>query len=176
VIAKAASIKDHKCRQHFLIKKTIHQGRRPLALTDELDQIKKLYDDLRQRDQCVTLTLLAHNLRQHNVALQDLSVRSIRRRLRQRLVKLGVVKRRVTRVSQNTRYDLTVKQQYVQYINKQIKIGRYRPQDIFSIDKTNFDFDQASGETLADRVDKTIDCDVTGSTDRCTVLLSCTMS
>jgi hypothetical protein len=67
------------------------------------------------------------------------------------LAKLGVVKRRVTRVAQNTRYDLTVNQQYVQYINKQIKIYHYRPQDIVSIDETNFDFDQASGETLANR-------------------------
>jgi DNA-binding response OmpR family regulator len=94
----------------FLSKKTIHQGRRPLTLTDELERIKTLYYDLRQRDRCVTLTLLAHNLRQKNVSLHDLSVRSIWRRLRQHLVKFGVVKRRVTRVAKNTRYDLTVKQ------------------------------------------------------------------
>jgi hypothetical protein len=31
-------------------KKTIHQGWRRITLTDELDRIKKLYDDLRQRD------------------------------------------------------------------------------------------------------------------------------
>jgi hypothetical protein len=98
------------------------------------------------------------------------------RRLHQHLVKLVVVKRRVTRVAQNTRYDLTAKQQYVQYINKQIKIGRYRPQDIVSIDETNFDFDKASGETLANRGNKTIGCAVTGNANRCTVLLACTMS
>jgi DNA-binding response OmpR family regulator len=143
-MTKAASIKDHACRQYFLSKKTIHQGRRPLTLTNELDRIKKLYYALRQRDRCVTLTLLAHNLRQNNVSLQDPSVCSIRRRLRRHLVKLGVAKRRVTRVSQNTRYDLTVKQHYVQYLNEQIKIGRYRPQDIVRIDETNFYFDQAS--------------------------------
>jgi hypothetical protein len=122
------------------------------------------------------LTLLAHNLRQNNVSLKNLSVRSIRWRLRQNLVKLGVVKMRVTRVAQNTRYYLTVKQQYVQYINEQIKIGHYRPQDIVSIDETNVDFDQASGKTLASRGDKTIGCAVTGSANRCTVLLACTIS
>jgi hypothetical protein len=143
------NIKDHTRRQYFLSKKTIHQGQRPLTLTDELDRIKTLYDDLRQRDRCVTLKLMAHNLHQYNVSLHDLSVRSIRRRLRRHLVKLGVVKRRVTRVAQNKRYDLTVKQEYVKYINEQINIGHYRPQDIVSIDETNFDFDQASGETLA---------------------------
>jgi hypothetical protein len=46
VMAKAANIEDHKCIQYFLSEKTIHQGRRPLTLTDELDRIKKLYDDL----------------------------------------------------------------------------------------------------------------------------------
>jgi hypothetical protein len=176
VLVKAASIKYHTCRQYFLSKKTIHQGRRPLTLTDELDRIKTLYDDLRQRDRCVTLTILAHNLSQNNVAFHDLSVRSIRWRLRRYVVKLGVVKRRVTRVAQNTRYDLTVNQEYVKYINEQIKIGPYHPQDIVSIDKTNFDFDQTSGETLANRGDKTIGCAVTGSANRCTVLIVCTMS
>jgi hypothetical protein len=175
VLVKAASIKDHTCRQYFLSKKTIDQGRRPLTLTNELDRIKTLYNDLRQRDRCVTLTLLAHNLRQ-KISLHDLSVRSIRRRLRQHLVKLGVVKRRVTRVAQNTRYDLTVKQEYVKYINEQIKIGLYRPQDIVSIDETNFDFDQVSGETLDNRGDRTIGCAVTGSANLCTVILACTMS
>jgi hypothetical protein len=176
MLAKAASLKDHTCRQYFLSKKTIHQGQRPLTLTDELDRIKILYDDLRQRERCVNLTLLAHNLRQNNASLHDLSVRSIRWRLRRHLVKLGVVKRRVTRVAQNTRYDLTVKQEYVKYINEQIKIGLYLPQDITSIDETNFDFDQASGETLANQGYKTIGCAVTGGTNRCTVLLVCTMS
>jgi hypothetical protein len=74
VLTKAESIKDHTCRQYFLSKKTIHKGRQPLMLTDELDWIKTLYDDLRQRDRCVTLKLLAHNLRQNNVSLHDLSV------------------------------------------------------------------------------------------------------
>jgi hypothetical protein len=72
-------------------------------------------------------------------------------------------------------YDLTVNQQYVQYINEQIKIGRYRPQDIVIIDETNFDFDQASGETLADQGDKNIGCDVTGNSNHYTVLLACMM-
>jgi hypothetical protein len=83
---------------------------------------------------------------------------------------------RVARVAHNTRYDLTVKQAYDKYINEQIQIGLYRPQDIVSIDETNFDFDQASGETLANRGDKTIGYAVTGSANRCTVLLACTMS
>jgi hypothetical protein len=35
---------------------------------------------------------------------------------------------------------------------------------------------QASGETLADRGDKAIGCAVTGSANRYTIILACTMS
>jgi hypothetical protein len=97
-------------------------------------------------------------------------------RIRQHSVNIGVVKRRLARVAHNTRYDQTIKHQYVQYINEQIKIGRYRPQDIISIDETNFDFDQASRENLAGRGEKKIGCAVTGSANRCTILLACMIS
>jgi hypothetical protein len=110
------------------------------------------------------------------VSLKDLSVRSVRRRFFRHLVKQGVVRRRVTRVAQNTRYDQNVKNAYVSYINEQIKIGRYRPEDIVPMDETNFDFDQEEGENLANRGDRTIGQAVTGSANRCTVLIAVTMS
>jgi hypothetical protein len=91
-------------------------------------------------------------------------------------VKQGVVQCRVTRVAQNTRYDQNVKNAYVSYINEQIKIGRYCPEDIVSMEETNFDFDQEAGETLANRGDRTSGQAVTGSANRCTVLLAVTMS
>jgi hypothetical protein len=135
--------------------------------------MKQVYNDLRERDRVVTLSLLARDLRQHNGSLKDLSVRSARRRVYRHLVKQGVMRRRVTRVAQNTRYDQHVKNAYVSYINEQIKIGRYRPENIVSMDETNFD--QKAGETLASRGDRTIGQAVTGSANRCTVLLAVTM-
>jgi hypothetical protein len=142
----------------------------------ELERVKELYDGLRERDRVVTLSLFAHDLRRHIVSLKDLSVRSVRCRVYQHLVKQDVVRRRVTRVAQNTRYDKNVKNAYVSYINEQIKIGRYRPEDIVSMDETNFDFDPEEGETLATRGDIMIDQVVTGSANPCTVLLAVTMS
>jgi hypothetical protein len=120
--------------------------------------------------------LLADDLRWHNVSLKDLSVRSDRRRVYQHLVKQGVVRRRVTRVAQNTRYDQNVKNAFTSNINEQIKIGRYSPEDIISMDNTNFDFDQEAGYTLANRGDRTIGRAVTGSANRRTVLFAVTMS
>jgi hypothetical protein len=36
----------------------------------ELERAKEVYDDLRERDQVVTLSFLAHDLRRHNVSLK----------------------------------------------------------------------------------------------------------
>jgi hypothetical protein len=90
-------------------------------------------------------------------------------------VKQGVVQCQITRVTHNTRYDQNVKNDYVSYINEQIKIGHYQPEDI-SMDETNFDFDQEAGENLANRGDRKIGQAVTGSANRCTVIISVTMS
>jgi hypothetical protein len=71
---------------------------------------------------------------------------------------------------------MTVKQKYVLYINEQIKVGCYLPQDIINIDEAHSNVDQSLGETLADRWDKMIGCTVTGSENLCDVLLACTIS
>jgi hypothetical protein len=101
--------------------------------------MKEVYDDLRERDLAVTLKLLSQDLQQHNVSLKDLIVGSVRRRVYRYLVKQGVVRSRVTRLAHNTRYDQNIKNDYVSYINEQIKIGLCRPEDIVSMDETNFD-------------------------------------
>jgi hypothetical protein len=144
----------------------------------ELERVKQVYDDIRERDRVVALSWLARDLQQHNLYLKEFSVRSAHRRVYRHLVKQGVVRRWVTRVAHNTQYDQNVKNAYVSYINEQIKIGRYRPEDIVLMDETDLDldFDQESGETLASHGDITIGKAVTGSANRCTVLLDVTMS
>jgi hypothetical protein len=154
----------------------MHEGRKPSTEMAELDRVKEVYDDLRERDRVVTLSLLARDLRRQNVSLKYLSVRSVRCRVYRHLVKEGVVRRRVTRVAHNTRYDQNVKNAYVSYLNYNIKIGRYRPEDIVSMDETNFYLDQEAVETLANRGYITIGQAVTRSANRCTVLLAVTMS
>jgi transposase-like protein len=176
ILEKAASIKDITSKHHFFLKMSMHEGRKPATEMAELERVKAVYDDLRERERVVTLYLLAHDLRRHNVSLKDLSVRSVRRRVYQHLVKQGVVRRRVTRLAQNTRYDQNVKNAYVSYVNENIKIGLYLPEDIVSMDETNLDFDQEAGETLANRGDITIGQAVIGIANRCTVLLAVTMS
>jgi hypothetical protein len=61
-------------------------------------------------------------------------------------------------------------------VNENIKTGHYHPQYIVSMGETNFDFDQESGETLTNRGNRMIGQLVTGSVNRCTVLLDVAMS
>jgi transposase-like protein len=145
ILDKSAEIKDITSKHQFISKISIHEGRKPATEMAELKLVKEVYDDIRKRNRLVTLSLLAHDIRRHTVSLKDLSVRSVRRWVYQHLVKQGVVQRRVTRVAQSTRYDQNVKNAYVSYINEQIKIGRYLPEDIVSMDETKFDFDQEAG-------------------------------
>jgi hypothetical protein len=100
---------------------------------------------------------------------------ALRRRINCHLIKSGVVRRRVTRVAQTTRHDMTVKDGYVAFVNEGIKSGKYRDCEIVNIDETNTNFDLVSGATLAGRSDRTVACATTGSSNRCTVLLGVTM-
>jgi hypothetical protein len=75
-------------------------------------------------------------------------------------------------VVHNTPYDTYINNALLSNIKEQIKIGRYRPQYIHSMDETNCDFDQESGDTLVNRGDRTIGQSVTGSVNGCTVLLA----
>jgi hypothetical protein len=104
ILEKAAAIKDITSKHQFLSKVYVNEGRKPATKITELERVKEVYDNLREREQVVTLSLLAHDLQQHNVSLKDPRVCSVRRRVYQHLVKQGAVWRRITRVGQNTRY------------------------------------------------------------------------
>jgi hypothetical protein len=103
------------------------------------------------------------------VSLKELSVRSVRCRVYRHLVKQGVVRRRVTRVARNTQYGQNVKNAHVSYINEQLKIVSYRPEDIVSMDETSFDFYQEAGETLANHGERTIGQVVWGKLPPCII-------
>jgi transposase-like protein len=76
ILEKAAAINDVTSKHHFLSKMSMHEGRNPATEMAELERAKEVYDDLRERDRFVTLSLLSNDLQRHNVSLKDLSVRS----------------------------------------------------------------------------------------------------
>jgi hypothetical protein len=134
-----------------------------------------MYRELRGRDRIVTLNLLAAELKRLNRSVQCLSLGAIRCHIWRHIKKYGVVRRCVTHVSQNTRYEQSVIQGWVSYVNHSIKIGNYNACDVANIDETNVDFDLASGTTLAGHGNRTSGCVTTGSFARYTVLLGVTM-
>jgi hypothetical protein len=77
ILEKAASIKDITSKHQFLSKMSMHEVRKQATKMAELERVKEVYDDVRERDRVVTLSLLSHDLRRHNVSLKDLSVRSV---------------------------------------------------------------------------------------------------
>ena len=56
----------------------------------------------------------------------------------------------ITHKAQNTRYVLSVMQEYLQYINAQFHEGSYHRPSIVNIDKRNIYIDMAGSFTLAD--------------------------
>jgi hypothetical protein len=97
---------------------------------------------------------------------KDLSLSAICRRIFRHLRKYGVVRRCVTRLAQNTRYDEGVKAGYVAFVNAGLKAGKYNASDIVSIEKMNVDFYLVSRSTLDGRGEKTIGCATMGSSSR----------
>jgi hypothetical protein len=79
-------------------------------------------------------------------------------------------------VAQNTRFEGTVIDNFVQYVNQQLSIGQYDPSRVVNFDETNIYFDITTGITLAERGSRSVSVRTTGSSARCTVLLGVTMA
>jgi hypothetical protein len=68
-----------------------------------------MYRELRDNNRVVTLNMIAAEVRQMDSGSSYLSLSAIRRQIYRQLCKYGVVRRCVTRVAQNTRYDEGIK-------------------------------------------------------------------
>jgi hypothetical protein len=70
---------DATTRHSFLSRQTMHHGRAPWTEKDTLQKILTMYQDLRDRDQIVTLNLLAAELKRLDRSVQCLYLGTIRR-------------------------------------------------------------------------------------------------
>jgi hypothetical protein len=153
----------------------MHTGRAQWTEKDTLQKILTMYQELRDRDRIFTFNLLAAELKRLDRSVKYLSLIAIRRRIWRHIKKHGVVRRRVTHVAQNTRYEQSFIQGWVSYAHHSIKIGNYKACDVVNIDETNINFDLASRTRLAGRGERKIGCATTVSSTRCTVLLGVTL-
>jgi hypothetical protein len=58
-------------KHKFLLKMSVHEGRKPATKIVELERVKQVYDDLREGGRVITLSFLSHDIRHHNVSLKD---------------------------------------------------------------------------------------------------------
>jgi hypothetical protein len=73
IIPEAVAIKNVTSKHLFLLKISALEGRNPERNMAELERVKGVYDDIRARDQVVTLSLFSRDLQLHNVSLKELS-------------------------------------------------------------------------------------------------------
>jgi hypothetical protein len=144
VLATSAAMSDAISRNAVLNKQTVHIGRRPKTGAETLDKMLTMYWELRDNDRIVTLNMRAAEVRRMDSGSKDLSLSAIRRRIYRQLRKYGGVRRRVTRVAQNTRCDEGFKVGYVAFENAGIAAGKYKASDIVNIDETNVGVDLVS--------------------------------
>jgi hypothetical protein len=114
---------DAMTHHSVLNRHTMHQGISPMTEVDPLHKILTMYQELTYRDRIVTLNLLAAELKRLNRSVQGLSLAAIRCRIWHHIKKHGVVRRRMTHLAQNTRYEQSIIQGWFSYVNRSIEIG-----------------------------------------------------
>jgi hypothetical protein len=81
----------------------------------------------------------------------------------------------VTSVAQNTRFQEGIVTDCVKYVNQSISVGKFTSDRIVNIDETNIYFDMTANKTLEIHATRSVPAKGTGCSNRCTVLLGCTM-
>ena len=119
---------------------------------------------------------MVYELKRLDPLLVDADTKVLSKRLYRWLRSEGIVQRCVTHVAQNKRYEASVIDEFVVYVNEQIVSGNFGPLEIVNIDETNIEFDMIGSITLADQGSRTVSLRSTGSSSRCTVLLGVTLS
>jgi DDE superfamily endonuclease len=152
------------------------QNGRPWKQAGWYDELKLYYNNICNTDQVVTVGMMIYELKRLDPLLADVDTKVLSKRLYRCLRSEGNVQWHVTHVAQNTRYAVSVIDDFVVYVNEQIVSGNFGPLEIVNIDKTNIEFDTIGSTTLADQGSRTVSLRSTGSSSRCTVLLRVTLS
>ena len=119
---------------------------------------------------------MVYELKRLDPLLVDADTKVLSKRLYRWLRSEGIVQRCVTHVAQNKRYEASVIDEFVVYVNEQIVSGNFGPSEIVNIYETNIEFDMIGSITLADQGSRTVSLRSTGSSSCCTVLLEVTLS
>ena len=127
------------------------QNGRPQKQAGWYDQLKLYYDNICNTGWVVTVGMMVYELKRLDPLLVDADTKVLSKRLYRWLRSEGIVQRCVTHVAQNKRYEASVIDEFVVYVNEQIVSGNFGPSEIVNIDETNIEFDMIGSITLADQ-------------------------
>jgi transposase-like protein len=157
-------------------RKTHHKGSGGTLGEATKRHLLSFHENLRQHGRVVTVRSLAIELLRFEPALAEIDFILLINRIRRFCVHHKIVQRRVTHAAQNHIYNIDIMIDWVNYVNREIVVSKYTADCIVNIDQTNIDFDVASPTTLQSAGSRTVSVKITGSSDRCTVILGVTLS
>jgi len=142
---------------------------------DWYEELKEYYNNIRSLNRVVTVKMLRPEYRRLNPTA-TVTESALNKRMYRWLRQENIVQRAVTHVAQNTRHEASIVEDFVIYINEQIRSISLSSCNVVNIDETNIEFDSNSTKTLADKGSRTVSVRTSGSSNRCTVLLGVTLS
>jgi hypothetical protein len=152
-------------------------GRRSVILPEIEQQLIQFVDDRRCGDFRVTVRMvIVEWMRIDAENVGNLTRAAINKRIRRLVRRHGWVNRRTTHQAQNTRHSDKVITDWVEYIQGKMDMYGIKREDIANFDETNCYFSPTVSTTLAKKGSRTVSVKKGSSSQRCTVMLGCSMS
>ena len=137
--------------------------------------LKNYLEELRDKHRIVTVQMLCREWQRVNPSANVSSV-AVRSRIYRWLKHEGIVQRRPTHVSQHTRHCKKTMNDFLCYVQEQVRDFGFTEDTLLNMDETNVEFDMVGHSTLNKRGEKTVTVRKSGSSSRCTVVLTVTRS
>lgn len=148
----------------------------PSEHANQFDQLRSYLHRLEFQYSVIYVAMLCRELKYIDQLAQEGSMETLRHRVYRFLQKESFVQRRVIHVAQNTKFNNSLMNDFVDYVNEVIERLAIGPDNIVNIDETNFDFDMSGKVTLARQGSQTVNETLAGCSACVTALLGVTMS
>ena len=131
----------------LLKQRTRHTGAASTLGGEAIEFLKNYYEERREQGHVITITMMAIELCRQFPELESIHIKVLYRRVRRFCHSNDIVIRRVTHAAQNHEYNQSVMDNWVHYVNQQIKMNKYTADCIVNYDQTNIYFDVSSPNT-----------------------------
>jgi hypothetical protein len=151
-------------------------GRKKVFSEALIQQLKSWFDMRRQENLSVTLRLIAAEAKRFDPTVLDLRREQLKHRLYRLLASWDISWRRCTHKAQNTRHNIAICTDFVNYVKSKVRILGIDYANIYNVDETNVPFSQEHKHTYAERGSRTVGIKGSNTAQRCTVMLGANMT